>query len=90
MREGRFSFRDNDKWCLMPKEDEGEARCEKGSGEAMWSCQGDGGGEEMLQLKGTQREKIMEKHFSLTQKVRLGEKKKMERKDEKLLKEEGK
>lgn len=44
----------------------------------------------MLPLRGTQREKIMEKHFSLTQKVRLGEKKKREWKDEKLLKEEGK
>lgn len=83
---------DNDKWCLMPKENGGEVSSEKGKKEAMWSCQGDGGGEEMLQLKGTQKEKIMEKHFSLTQKVRLGEKKKkkMEWKDEKLLKEEGK
>lgn len=87
---------DNDKWCLMPKENGGrregggeEVSPERGSEEAMWSCQGDGGGEEMLQLRGTQREKIMEKHFSLTLKVRLGEKK-MEGKDEKALKEEGK
>lgn len=50
----------------------GKVTSEKRSEEATWSCQGDGGGEEMLQLKGTQREKIMEKHFSLTQKVRLG------------------
>lgn len=54
-------------------------RSSEKSDEAMWSCQGDGGGEEVLQLKGTQREKIMEKHFSLTLKVRLEEKKKMER-----------
>lgn len=96
MRERQFSFRhlkeiaDNDKWCLMPKENGGEVSSEKRSEEAMWSCQGDGGGEEMLQLKGTQGEKIMEKHFSLTQKVRLGEKKKMGWKDEKPLKEQGK
>lgn len=44
----------------------------------------------MLQLKGTQREKIMEKHFGPPQKVRLEEKKEREWKDEKLLKEEGK
>lgn len=57
----------------------------------MWSCQGDGGGEEMLQLNGTQKKKIIEKHFSLTLEVRPGEtKKKREWKDEKLLKEEGK
>lgn len=96
MRERQSSFRrlkemaGDDKWCLMPKENGGEVSSEKGSEEAVWSCQGDGGGEETLQLKGTQREKIMEKHFSLTQKVRLGEKKKMEWKDEKPLKEEGK
>lgn len=75
---------------LMPKENGRKVTSKKRSEEEMWSCQGDGGGEEMLQLRGTQREKIMEKHFSLTQKVRLGEKKRREWKDEKLLKEEGK
>lgn len=78
MRERRFGFRrlkemaDNHKCCLMPKENGGEVSSEKQNEEAMWSCQGDGGGEEMLQLKGTQRGEIMEKHFSLTPKVRLG------------------
>lgn len=57
----------------MPKENGGEESSEKGSEEAVWRCQGDGGGEEMLQLKGTQREKIMEKHFSLTQSKAGGE-----------------
>lgn len=74
----------------MPKENGRKVTSKKRSEGEMWSCQGDGGGEEMLQLRGTQREKIMEKHFSLTQKVRLGEKKRRGWKDEKLLKEEGK
>lgn len=65
----------NDQRCLMPKENGGEVSSEKGSEEAVWSCQGDGGGEEMLQLKGTQREKIMEKHFSPTQSKAGGEEK---------------
>lgn len=73
----------------MPKENGHKVTSKKRSEEEMWSCQIDGGGEEMLQLKGTQREKIMEKHFSLPQKVRLEEKER-EWKDEKLLKEEGK
>lgn len=74
---------------LMPKENGRKVTCKERSEEEMWSCQGDGGGEEMLQLRGTQGENNGEALQSDSE-SKAGEKKKREWKDEKLLKEEGK